>query len=101
METSSTGLPAWGRRFLFIAAVVVTAIFVALGCYTVSAVKQQRAEAKERHQARLDPKAAEAGRTAADTELPAGAAPRRVKVGIYLDGIASISLLDSEWSPVF
>lgn len=101
MDNPGADLPPWGRRFLWISALILVAIFVALGWYTVSTVSRQRTESAERHQARMDPKAAEAGRTAAETELPPGAKPRRVKVGIYLDGIASVSLLDSEWSPVF
>lgn len=101
MDPMRRGLPTWGRSFLWISALVTTAIFVALGTYTVSTVRANRAEAAERHRARLDPKGVEAGKTAAESELPPGAQPRQVKVGIYLDGIASISLLDSEWSPVF
>lgn len=101
MHTSGADLPPWGRRFLWISALVLIGIFTGLGGYTVSAVTQQREESAERHAARMDPQGVEKGRTAADTELPPGAKPRQVKVGIYLDGIASISLLDSHWSPVF
>jgi hypothetical protein len=101
MSDPSSTLPRWGRKFLWTSALLLTAIFAALGLHTVGTVRQLRAEALERHVARMDPKGVEKGRTAAEDELPPGAKPRQVKVGIYLDGIASISLLDSEWSPVF
>ncbi len=99
MKKTNSDLPSWGRRFLWISALVLVTIFVALGWHTVSTVRQNRSDSAERHQARMDPKAAEAGRTAAETELPAGAHPRQVKVGMYLDGIASISLLDLGMEP--
>ena len=101
MATDSSTLTPGGRRFLWIAGFVLIAIFVGLGVNIVSTVRQLREEANLRHNARIDPKAVEPGKTAAEDTLPPGAQPRQVKVGMYLDNIASVSILDSEWSPVF
>lgn len=101
MDAQVSNLTPAGRRFLWFWGIGISLVFLALGGYTVSSVRQMRTEATIRQNARIDPHATEPGRTAADDTLPAGANPRKVKVGIYLDGIASISILDSQWSPVF
>lgn len=95
------GLTPGGRRFLGAAAAFLILFFVAAGYYTVSNVRQMREDARLRHKARIDPNAVEPGRTAADDALPADAKPREVTVGMYLDGIASLSILDAKWNPVF
>jgi hypothetical protein len=67
----------------------------------VSTARRYRDDALERHHAKLDPTAIEKGLSSADVQLPAGSHPRQVKVGMYLDSIASISILESTWKPVF
>jgi len=89
------------RRFVFLWSVGLVLFFIGLGVFSGVTVSHYRSDAIQRHMARLDPSAVEPGRTVAETTLPAGATPRKVTVGVYLDGIASISLLDSIWSPVF
>lgn len=90
-----------GRIFLVLWTLALAAFFSVGGYYILSTINDFRDKATARHNARIDPKAVEPGRTAAEDTLPAGANPRKVQVGIYLDGIASISILDSKWSPSF
>jgi len=90
-----------GRKFVIFWSLAIVLLFVGLGIYTVSNVNQLRLDAVARHNARIDPHAVEPGRTAAEDTLPAGAHPRKVTVGMYVDNIASISILDANWTPVF
>jgi|CXWL01.1.fsa_nt_gi hypothetical protein len=89
------------RRFVLLWALALVLVYAALGVYTVTTVSGYRSAAIARHQARIDAKAVEPGRTAVEDTLPPDAHPRQVTVGMYLDGIASISILDSGWEPVF
>ncbi|WP_019499949.1 hypothetical protein [Pseudanabaena sp. PCC 6802] len=100
MKLSDRAVTTSGRRFIILWTGLLIAIFIALSFFSVNTLSGLRQAAIARHNARIDASAVEPGRTAADA-LPAGANPRKVKVGIYLDGIFSISVLDSKWSPVF
>lgn len=90
-----------GKRFVILWSAAVLTIFIFLGIFSVSTVNKYREEAAARHEARINPHAVEPGKTAAEDKLPEGANPRKVTVGIYMDGISEISILDSTWSPVF
>jgi len=90
-----------GLRFVIIWSVALVVLFTVVGIVTVSRVNKYRVSAIARHNARIDPKAVEPGRTEVEYTLPAGANPRKVTAGIYLDSITAISILDSSWSPVF
>lgn len=75
-------------------------LFIGIGWYTVGIVRKYRIEATERHNARIDPRGVEPGRTPFEEGLHPDVQPRKVTVGMYLEGIAAISILDSTWSPV-
>ncbi len=101
MDAPDLPLTAGGRRFLLLWSLAIILLFLGLGLYTVRTVNQLRLDAVARHKARFDPKGVEPGKTAAEDTLPAGANPRKVTVGMYVDNIASISILDASWTPVF
>ena len=101
MEAKPTTITPAGRKFVTVWSVALSMFFVGLGVFVAMMINQLKTTATAREQARIDPNVIELGQTAADTTLPAGANPRKVKVGIYLDSIASISILESSWSPVF
>jgi hypothetical protein len=89
------------RWFLLLWGIALTLVFTGLGTGAVITVDQHRKAATERHTSRIDPNATERGLTAAGTAVPSTAGRRRVTVGIYLDDISSVSLVDSAWSVVF
>lgn len=102
METQNKPtLPPYGRPLLAVWGIILAAIFLGMGFYTTSSVNHLRTEAAARHEARMDPLATEAGKTAAENKLPPGANPKKVSAGIYIDGVASISVLEAYWEPVF
>jgi hypothetical protein len=90
-----------GRLFLVSWCVFLILMFVFAGIFSVNTVDKYRSDAALRHEARINPHAVEPGKTAADDKLPEGANPKKVKVGIYMDGISEISVLDSYWNPTF
>ncbi len=89
-----------GRTFLIVWSTALVLVFIGLGVPTVVMVNRYRVESNVRHNARIDRFAVEPGRTPPEDTLPAEAKPRQVTVGIYLEGIAAISILESSWSPV-
>jgi hypothetical protein len=101
METEELAITPGGRKFVVVWSIAVVLLFVAVGTFTVRTVSQLRRDAVARHNARIDPRAVEPGRTAAEDTLPPGANPRKVTVGMYVDNISAISLLDATWTPVF
>jgi hypothetical protein len=101
MELSNLAITNAGRRFVVLWAGFLIIVFIAASFFSVSTLSALKQSAIARHNARTDPHAVEPGRTAADDSLPAGAKPRKVKVGMYLEGISSISILESQWAPVF
>jgi hypothetical protein len=90
-----------GKRFVIIWSAAILIIFVFLGIFSVSTVNKYRSDAAARHEARINPHAVEPGKTAAEDKLPDGANPRMVTVGMYMEGISEISILDSYWNPTF
>lgn len=101
MELPNLAIAKAGHRFVVLWTSLLIVIFIAISFFSVSTLSGLKQSAIDRHNARIDPQAIEPGRTPADTTLPAGANPRKVKVGMYLDGIASISILESKWNPIF
>ena len=90
-----------GLKFVIIWSIVLVLLYIGLGIFAVTTINKYRRDAIARHNARIDPHAVEPGRTEVEYTLPADANPRKVTVGIYLDSITAISILDSSWSPVF
>lgn len=88
-------------KFIVLWSVALIIILAITGGFSVLTANQYREEAMVKRNARMDPKATEPGRVAAEIYLPYGATPHKVTVGMYLDGISSISILDSSWDPVF
>lgn len=88
-------------RLIPLWAAVVGLFFVGATAFAAMKLITTKAESAARHKARLEQNAAEPGKTAVEDQLPPGAAPTKVKVGLYLEGISEISILDSKWSPVF
>jgi len=101
MEPQNHTLTPTGRKFVILWGVALVLLFTGLGVFAVTTVNHLRETSAASHIARLDPYATEPGLTLADRTLPAGANPRKVTVGIYMDNIASISILNSSWRPVF
>lgn len=101
MESQNHTITPAGRKFVILWSVGLALLFTGLGVFTVTIVYQLKVAAIARHAARIDPHAVEPGQTPAENTLPAGANPRKVTVGIYVDNISSISILDATWSPVF
>lgn len=101
MESPKLTISLGGHRFLFLWSIALLLLFVAMGVFAVTTVTRFKLSADLRQRARMDPHAVEAGRTSIETALPAGANPRKVSVGIYVDGVADISIVDASWSPVF
>jgi hypothetical protein len=75
--------------------------FVAATAFAATRLLTIKADAAARHRARLDQNAVEPGKTAVEDQLPPDATPKKVNVGVYMEGISEISILDSKWSPVF
>lgn len=90
-----------GKLLLAIWSIVLVLLFIGIGIFSISTVDKYRVEAAARHEARINPHAVEPGKTAAEDKLPEDAKPRKVAVGVYMDGISEISVLDSYWSPTF
>lgn len=90
-----------GKLFLAAWSAILVVLFVFYGVFSVNTVSKYKTDAALRHESRINPHAVEPGKTAAEDKLPEGANPAKVTVGIYMDGITEISVLDSYWSPTF
>jgi hypothetical protein len=101
MQLINPNISPSGRKFLIIWAILLTLFFVVIGAFSLTKIDQLKTASAARHAARMNPTAIEVGRTAPELFLPAGSNPSKVKVGIYLDHIASISIADNTWSPEF
>lgn len=86
------------RKFIIVWCILMSIIFISLSYFGTTLISSYRAQAITRHHDRINPLAIKPGDEAA---LPKGANPRKVKVGIYLDGISAVSILESHWDPVF
>lgn len=75
--------------------------FAVAGSWTVLAQHRSRVQAAQRHQARMDPAAADHGATPPDLGLPPGAEPTLVQAGIYVDRIIELSVKEGYWTVEF
>jgi hypothetical protein len=89
------------NNFLILWTLVLTFIFIELGIFSATTANQYRENAFMRRTARIDPKLTEAGMLPHETKLPPGANPRKVTTGIYIDGISSVSIIESNWGVSF
>ena len=90
-----------GRKFLISWSILLTLIFVVMGIFSYNKVVYLKETSAARHIARMSPTDIEVGYTAPEFSLPAGSNPSKVHIGIYLDHIASFSIAENTWSPVF
>lgn len=100
MAPSTRSVTRGGRRFLILWSISLVLIFIGLSVPTRGMDNRCRVESNTWHNARIDRYAVEPGRTSPEDKLPAGSHPRQDTVGIYLEGVATISILESSWSPV-
>lgn len=75
--------------------------FLIAGLIILPTQCSHRQRANLRHEARFDPRGVEPGMTPADFELPPGAHPARVAVGVYVERIFDLSIRDAKWSVDF
>lgn len=101
MKLINPNITASGRRFIISWSILLISFFVVMGTFSLIKVDELKKTSAARHVARMSATSIEAGRTNPELSLPAGSNPKKVHVGIYLDHIASISISDNTWSPVF
>ena len=89
------------HRNIWIWAIMLIALFSAIGIVTTWDVYQDELAATQRHDDWMNPDVGEGGTTPPPAALPAGANPLRVDGGIYLDRIPDLSLQDSSWTADF
>lgn len=102
--TSDGGITRAGRRFVTAWGVSLALLSLAGGCYITFLEHRNKVASAARHQARVDPKATEPGKTEAETTPPPGEegrTPADVRVGIYVDRIVELSMKDSAWTADF
>ncbi len=90
------------KRTLFIRVWVfsIVLLYSTLGVMAVSVVLEDEQVTHRNHLLRMDPNAREPGKTQPDA-LPPGDGFTPVHVGIYLDGIETLSIRDSFWTATF
>lgn len=98
---ANSSLTSHESNLLIAWSVLLTLVFIALGTFAGMTTNQYRLDSVARRNARIDPQLTEFGKPAAATSLPPGAKPRKVTVGVYIDRISSVDILESNWHPVF
>jgi len=103
---ANNGKASGGGGCALIALWVVGILILAVvtGYWAISAAYTSRASSIERHQARIDPNATEAGKTVPEKSPPPGHEndiPVDVRVGMYIDRIVEISVKDTGWTVDF
>ena len=91
---------ARSRRFLVIWGCAVALIYVVIGVAGFSIIHGERSAAQRGHDLRMTFGLVEPGQTPPDP-IPATGAFAPVFVGLYLDGVDTISIRDSFWTPTF
>ena len=94
-------ITAKDRRNVRLWALMLIAVFVVLGFFTVWAVYKDKTETTRRHLDRMDPNTGEGGTKPPAVALPEGADPVRMQAGIYLDRVVELSVKDSAWTADF
>ncbi|MCG6553877.1 MAG: hypothetical protein L7F77_16255 [Candidatus Magnetominusculus sp. LBB02] len=93
-------LAAQKKRLVFMYALVILIVYVAVIFYSASAMLYNRQMSDKKHALRMNPTAAEPGKTPPDP-LPDTTGYAAVKVGTYIDNIDTLSIKDSVWSANF
>lgn len=88
------------KRFIVIFSLAILVLYSLVTFYSASTMYNNRIQSQINHAARMNPTAAEAGRTPPDP-LPEGGGYTTVKVGTYLDDVDSLSIRDSFWTTNF
>jgi|APCry1669189241_1035207.scaffolds.fasta_scaffold31710_1 hypothetical protein len=88
------------REFLRYWAISISIVYLLIAILVVYIVQGEKDIANRNHALRMSPEAVEPGKTPPDP-LPANTDFKPVNVGIYLDGIENLSILDSYWTPTF
>jgi hypothetical protein len=94
-------LSARARVWLAAWALFVAALYLAVGVYLIQMMRANQQGAAQRHAARLDPAADEAGITAPDRSLPPDAKATPVLAGIYVDRVLELSVKQVSWTVEF
>lgn len=81
-------------------ALLILGIYALIIAFSASTMYHNRALSNDKHIARMNPTAAEPGRTPPDA-LPATGDFTTVKIGTYVDNIDNLSVKDSGWSANF
>ncbi|MDB5966546.1 MAG: hypothetical protein JWQ72_3046 [Polaromonas sp.] len=93
-------LPLQQKRFIKTWVAVIAVIFLLLGWLSVYIISQEKQSSAINHVLRMDAAAVEPGKTPPDP-LPTGTDFTPVNIGIYLDGIETVSVKDSFWTATF
>jgi len=88
------------KKFIIIFSLMILIIYSLVTYYSASTMYNNKIQAGANHTARMNPTAAEPGRTPPDP-LPEGSGYTTVKIGTYLDDIDSLSIKDSFWTANF
>jgi len=89
--------------FILIWSIAILAIGITAGLRIIKTETDNLTGAIKTHKERIDPTKTEGGKTAAETNPPPGVLndPQEVKIGIYVDRIAALSMKDSSWTVDF
>jgi hypothetical protein len=93
-------LPPRKRLFLLGWAGFILALYLGIGAAAVSVIGGERAASQDSHRLRMTPGLVERGQTPPDP-IPETGSFVPVTTGLYLDGIETLSIRDSFWTPTF
>ena len=96
----SSELSPQRRRFIKVWVAAIAVVFMLLAWLSLTIITQEKQASAKSHLLRMDPSAVEPGKTPPDP-LPASTDFTPVHVGIYLDGIETVSIRDSFWTATF
>ena len=93
-------LPSDRTRFVTTWVVALASVYLALGIFSLVTIEAERLASHRNHELRMDPKGVEPGRTPPEP-LTADAEYVNVHVGVYVDNIDELSIVDSFWTARF
>ncbi|MBR0647454.1 hypothetical protein [Plastoroseomonas hellenica] len=95
-----SGLTLRKRLFVLAWASFIILIYLGIGVTAVSVVHGERVSSAAGHRARMTVGAVERGQTPPEP-IPEAGDFTNVTIGLYLDGIETLSIRDSFWAPTF
>ena len=98
--TGTPRLPSRKRLFLLGWAALIALIYIAIGTTAFSVINGERVASEQGHRLRMTPGLVERGQTPPDS-VPETGDFVPVTTGLYLDGIDTLSIRDSFWTPTF